>query len=342
MCGTPRIPLLAAALVASGTAWADTPMSYMRTFGPAGDPVTRLNWGLTAISVAVTVIIGVRVLLAIFRKRLPMQRDEQGRLPLTRSRGGMIWIYVGIGITVLVLFATTIWNVLVLSAVSTPPQHPALTVEITAHQWWWEVKYDSDAPAQTILTANEIHIPVGKPVLFKLGSADVIHSFWIPRLGGKTDLIPGQTNQAWLQADKPGRYRGQCGEYCGAQHAHMALYVVAEDQADFDAWRARQIAPASSTPAGSAQVAAGRQVFVNHCGVCHTVRGIAAHGRLGPDLTHLMSRATIAAGLLENNRGNLQGWIADPQQLKPGSLMPRVILDPQELGDVAAYLETLK
>ena len=336
------IPLLVSGLAATGTAWAETPMSYMRTFGPAGDPVTRLNWGLTAISVAVTVIIGLLVLLAALRKRPPPQLDAQGRLPLGRGRGGMSWIYVGVAITVLVLLASTIWNVSVLSAVSAPPQQPAFTVEITAHQWWWEVTYPSDSPAQTMTTANEIHIPVGQPVLFKLKSADVIHSFWIPRLGGKTDLIPGRTNQTWLQADRAGRYRGQCAEYCGAQHAHMALYVVAEEPARFAAWRQRQLAAANPVESANAQVAHGSEVFVNHCGVCHTVRGIAAHGRLGPDLTHLMSRATIAAGLLDNNRGNLYGWIANPQGLKSGTRMPRVALSPQELQDVVAYLETLR
>lgn len=339
----PLLPLLlASALAASTTARAETPMSYMHTFGPAGDPVTQLNWGLTAISVAVTVIIGALVLLAALRKRPPPQLDAQGRLPLGRGRGGMSWIYVGIAVTVLVLFGTTIWNVLVLSAVSKPPQQPALTVEVTAHQWWWEVSYPSDSPSQTVTTANEIHIPVGEPVLFKLKSADVIHSFWIPKLGGKTDLIPGRINRAWLQADQAGRYRGQCGEYCGAQHAHMALYVVAEAPERFAAWRDAQLAAARSAASAHDLAAHGSEVFVQHCGVCHTVRGIEAHGRLGPDLTHLMSRATIAAGQLDNNRGNLYGWIAGPQRLKPGTRMPRVLLDPQELRDVVAYLETLK
>ena len=336
------ILLLVSGFATAGTAWAGTPMSYMRTFGPAGDPVTRLNWGLTAISVAVTVIIGLLVLLAALRKRPPPQLDAQGRLPLDRGRGGMSWIYIGVAITVLVLFVSTIWNVRVLSAVSAPAQQPALTVEVTAHQWWWEVTYPSDSPSQTVTTANEIHIPVGQPVLFKLKSADVIHSFWIPRLGGKTDLIPGRINQAWLQADQAGRYRGQCAEYCGAQHAHMALYVVAEEAARFAAWREGQLAAAKAAEPANAQAAQGSEVFVNHCGVCHTVRGIAAHGRLGPDLTHLMGRATIAAGQLANNRGNLYGWIANPQGLKSGARMPRVALSPQELQDVVAYLETLK
>lgn len=335
-----RLPLFILLTFASFHTRADTPMSYMQTFGPAGDPVTRLNWGLTAISCAVCVIIGLLVLLAIFRKRPPAPLDDQGRLPLGRGGNGLSWIYIGVGVSTVVLFAVGIWNAVTLAAVAEPGQKPAFTVEITAHQWWWEARYLGGDPTQIFVTANEIHIPVGQPVLFKLASSDVIHSFWIPRLGGKTDVIPGQVGQTWLQADKPGIYRGQCGEYCGPQHAHMALYVVAQTPQEFAAWRADQLSGAALPAAGQAQ--RGQDTFMLRCGVCHTVRGTMAQGRLGPDLTHLMSRGMIASGLLDNNAGTLHGWIANPQALKPGTRMPRVLLQPEELHDVVAYLETLK
>lgn len=331
-----------AVLAFAPAAWADTPMSYLHTFGPAGDPVTRLNWGLTAISVLVCVIVGVLLLAGIFRKRPPLQPDDAGRLPLGRNIGGLRWIYIGTALTVLVLLGSTVWNTLTLAAVSAPQEKPGLTVKVTAHQWWWEVEYQDNAPSRIVVTANEIHIPVGKPVFFQLHSADVIHSFWVPRLGGKTDLIPGQVNKTWLQADHPGVYRGQCTEYCGAQHAHMALYVVAQEPAAFDAWREAQLQPAAGVPEDNDQAARGSREFANHCGVCHAVHGTDAFGNLGPDLTHLMSRKTIAAGLLDNTMSNLQAWVADPQALKPGTLMPRVELSGTELQDVVAYLETLK
>lgn len=323
-------------LIVATQAGADAPMSYMQTYGPAADPVTRLNWGLSAISVAVTAIVALLVLIAIFHKRPPISRDEQGRLPVLTTTGGLRWIVIGVSISTAVLLACAIWTAVTLSAVASPATKPPLEIQITAHQWWWEVTYLGTSQSQVITTANEIHIPVGRPVRFKLVSDNVIHSFWIPQLGGKTDVIPGQTNYAWLQADKQGTYRGQCGEYCGAQHAHMALYVVADPPAQFDAWRQAQLKPALESPSE------GQDIFLARCAACHTVRGTPAGGTVGPDLTHLMSRGTLASGLLANNIGNLHGWIANPQALKPGALMPRIALDPQELHSVVAYLETLR
>lgn len=340
-----RLALLIAALACMGatSAHAATPMSYMQTFGPAGDPVTVLNWGLLAISIAVTVLIGCLVLWASLRKRPPLQNDESGRPPIGPARGGMSWIYFGVGISTLVLFASAVWTIMTLSAVAAPSGRPMMTIDITAHQWWWEVRYSGANPTQNFVTANEIHIPVGQPVRLKLDSADVIHSFWIPKLAGKTDVIPGQTNYAWLQADRAGDYRGQCGEYCGAQHAHMAMHVIADAPNEFEAWRQQQLA--ASTPPQAPAALHGMQVFADNCSVCHTVRGAPiapAHGILGPDLTHLMSRNMIASGTLPNNIGYLSGWVADPQALKPGSRMPSVGLAPQDLHAVVDYLETLK
>ncbi|WDR02206.1 c-type cytochrome [Devosia algicola] len=183
-----------------------------------------------------------------------------------------------------------------------------------------------------------LHIPVGVPVHFNLTSPDVIHSFWVPALGGKTDVVPGRVNQMWLMADKPGVYRGQCSEYCGSEHAQMGLYVIAEPRADFDAWRAAQQARAL-TPTAPDE---GFVQFNVHCGKCHNVRGTMAQGDKGPDLTHLMSRSTIAAGMLDNNIGNLSGWIAHPQGIKPDALMPDIALSGPELQSILSYLKTLK
>jgi cytochrome c oxidase subunit 2 len=189
-------------------------------------------------------------------------------------------------------------------------------------------------------TATEIHIPVGVQVLVRLHGADVIHSFWVPQLSGKTDAIPGQTNTSWIEADKPGRYLGQCTEFCGAQHAHMQFEVVAEPQEDFDRWISgqRQPAAAPSTP----DQTRGLSLVEYRCGLCHRVRGTQAGAVSAPDLTHLMTRRTLAGGTLVNNPGNLAGWVQNPQNIKPDSLMPNQFLSAQQLSDALAYLETLK
>jgi cytochrome c oxidase subunit 2 len=230
--------------------------------------------------------------------------------------------------------------VVTLAAVSQPPAKPAFTIEVTGHQWWWQVRYLSDEPARIFTTANEIHVPVGKPVAVKLASSDVIHSFWVPALTGKTDLIPGQTNVTWIEAKEPGVYRGQCTEYCGVQHAHMGLLVVASPPREFDAWWDGQLAGAASALTETTEH--GEAAFVGRCGICHTVRGTPAGGIVGPDLSHFMTRTTIAAGTLPNNTGDLAGWIADPQHIKPGSRMPQPEVTPGELQQIVSYLHTLK
>ncbi|HEX4027287.1 MAG TPA: c-type cytochrome, partial [Rhizomicrobium sp.] len=187
-------------------------------------------------------------------------------------------------------------------------------------------------------TANEIHIPVGRPVRLRLIGSDVIHSFWVPQLAGKMDAIPGQTNETWIEADRPGTYRGQCTEYCGLEHARMGFLVVAQSPAEFQAWWSHQV-DAPAPPQGVAL--AGQEDFQTHCAGCHAVRGTDAAGALGPDLSHLMQRTTIASGVLPNDGPTLARWISDPQSLKPGSLMPAPELSGQELADVHAYLKTL-
>jgi cytochrome c oxidase subunit 2 len=314
-------------------------MGYLETFGPRADPVTQLAWGLTALSVAVVIIVTLLVLAGVLARRQRASEDLRA-LPVGGGGDGMRWIYVGLALTMVALVASLVWTVAVAAAVNSPASKPALTLQVVGHQWWWEVVYDPDQPGRTFVTANEIHIPVGRPVAVKLVGADVIHSFWIPALTGKTDTIPGRTNLAWLQADRPGIYRGQCTEYCGEQHAHMALYVVADPPAAFEAWRAAQARPAAAPQAPDAQ--RGAAVFQARCSACHAVRGTEAGGLAGPDLTHLMSRRTIAAGTLPNNLASLSGWIANPQALKPGARMPATWLSGPQLADLRAYLETLR
>ena len=341
--------ILVAVQDASGRALAG-PMSYLRTFGPRADPATALTWGLIILSLAVVAIITVLVVVGAVVRRRRGTVEALTELPVSRGASGRAWFYVGMPLTIVALVGALIWTVEVLAAIDSPPVKPRLTIEVTGHQWWWEVRYLSPEPSQAFVTANEIHIPTGEPVLVKLIGADVIHSFWIPTLTGKTDTVPGQTNVAWLQTARPGVYQGQCAEYCGVQHAHMGVEVVAQPPAAFEAWRLGQLRPA---PVPSDVLAlAGREVFVAHCGACHTVQGVdtqtntaralAAGGVLGPDLTHLMARSNLAAETVPNTVGGLSGWIGNPQALKPGARMPTTYLSGPELSAVVHYLETLR
>ena len=215
-----------------------------------------------------------------------------------------------------------------------------LKIEVTAHRWWWEARYQDPDPSRTFSTANELTIPVGRPVEFTLRSDDVIHSFWVPNLGGKKDLIPGRTATLRLQADKAGTYRGQCAEFCGVQHAKMALVVTASEE--YDKWAESQ--RASAPDPNSDEEKRGRELFVNGtCAMCHAIQGTAANGRRAPDLTHFASRQTLAAGAVPNTRGYLAGWIIDPHSIKPGVNMPaHSTLSPSDLQALLAYLGTLK
>jgi cytochrome c oxidase subunit 2 len=217
-----------------------------------------------------------------------------------------------------------------------------LRIEVIGEQFWWRVRYTGTDGQESFETANEIRIPIGRTIELNLTSRDVIHSFWVPNLGGKLDMLPGQVNSLQLRADEPGIYRGQCAEFCGAQHAQMALYAVVHTAEDFDHWLAGQRRPAvgSTIP----RIEQGKALFVGAgCGACHTIRGTAAAGTLGPDLTHIGSRYSIGAGILPNNIGTLAAWIASAQHLKPGNKMPSFnIFKGTELRSLALYLESLK
>ena len=328
------ILLLGALLAGCQSSPSEAP-SALEPQGYAATQIADLWWIMLGMGTVVYLIVIALFLVSLRRGR---RRESPMDNPLIgESRSGTRWILIGTGVTLailLVVFALTVNTQL---AVSMPVRANELTVRVTGHQWWWEIAY----PDQGITTANEIYIPVGQPVRLELYSEDVIHSFWVPELHGKMDLVPGQTNVFWIQADEPGEYWGLCAEYCGIQHAKMLFVVIAVPQEEFDAWAAQQAQPAQ-VPTDELALR-GQEVFLsNTCVNCHVISGTAATGRLGPDLTHLASRRTLGAGILPNNLGNLGGWVVDPQHIKPGNLMPASTLSGTDLQALLAYLQTLE
>lgn len=305
--------------------------------GPAAERLLELSWVLFAMGGAVLALVVVLLLYAVFRRRRPPLPPAAAA-----DRRATRWIVIGgVVFPAVVLSAFFPYVLRVQRETHQPPEDAVLTIEVRGYRWWWAVRYLSDDGQPAFETANEIRIPVGQPVRVRLASADVIHSFWVPRLQGKLDMIPGRVNETWIQADAPGVYRGQCAEYCGHQHAKMAFLVVAEPPDSFAAWYARQLRPAAEP--SDPRAARGRSVFLGSgCAACHTIRGTRAAGTLGPDLTHVGSRLTLAAATVANTPGHLGGWIADPQSIKPGSLMPATPLAPADLGALVHYLEMLE
>jgi cytochrome c oxidase subunit 2 len=307
---------------------------------PQAHLVATLWWWMLGVGGAIWLIVVATMLYVTVARRGRRGPDDLEHVPDETHRR-MERVVLGAGsLTVLVLAAFLVFDFSVGHALA---QHPrrALTIDITGHQWWWEAEYEDPDPSKRLTTANEIHVPTGEPVQFKLRSADVIHSFWAPNLNGKKDLIPGYLSTLWFEADTAGVYRGQCAEFCGLQHAKMAFYVVAEPRAKFQAWLAAG-AQSPPPPADSTQ-RYGQRVFLSSgCAVCHTIGGTAAQAFVGPPLTHVMSRATIAAGALANTRANLMAWITNPQAIKPGTRMPVVPLTGPQLAALVDYLETLK
>ncbi len=263
-----------------------------------------------------------------------------GAFSAPRRASEKLWI-VGGGIVfpVVVLAVLLVYAIHTGHALSGPPARAA-DIEVVGKRWWWEVRYSLGAGKAVL--ANELRVPVGKPVEIALSTTDVIHSFWVPALAGKVDMIPGRINRIVIEAREPGVYRGQCAEFCGAQHALMAFYVVAVPQDEYREWLGRQASPAAEP--GDPFVRQGRDVFLREgCAACHTIRGTGAAGARGPDLTHVGSRLSIAAGTLANGTGALAAWIADPQHVKPGNLMPATrTLPGEDLRALAAYLDALK
>ena len=308
--------------------------------GPQAAKIEHLWWVFFWVCAVVYVLLLAFFFAAIIRSQRNIAADASSDAD-TRFH---VPVSTATGLSALGLLGLLIASVAVGAATGKLGQHDPnqLEIEVTGHQWWWEVKYpDVLVPNQLIVDANEIHIPIHTKVLLRLDTRDVIHSLWIPNLHGKRDLIPGRVNKIWIQADKAGVFRGQCAEYCGLQHAHMALVVVAEKPEDFARWKSQMSsgAPIPRTP----QQARGQQVFLGApCANCHNILGTDASATLGPDLTHMRSRPTLAAGMLLNTRGNLAGWITNAPAIKPGTQMPPNQMSASELNDLLAYLDTLK
>ncbi|HZD73820.1 MAG TPA: cytochrome c oxidase subunit II [Actinomycetota bacterium] len=322
----PALLLIAAGLVlATGGCGGGSP-STLDPHGSSSSRVAGLWWLLFWISLAVFTLVVVLIAVAVARRR---------GADVVARRGGGAWMVVAGGVALPAVVLTAVWVVglRTMSALG-DTGHQDLTVRVIGHEWWWEVHYPGG-----VATANEIHVPVGQRVRFELSSADVIHSFWVPQLGPKTDLIPGMTNVTWFQARRAGTFRGQCAEYCGLQHANMAVLVTAEAPAAFDRWLSGQ-RQAVATPSDAVAARGLDTVVRNSCAACHTLRGTTAAGKVGPDLTHLGSRQTLGAGVLANNPGNLGGWIIDSQSIKPGNHMPPQQLTPEQLQAVIRYFET--
>ncbi|MBW3594798.1 MAG: cytochrome c oxidase subunit II [Actinobacteria bacterium] len=301
--------------------------SILDPAGPGARLIESLWWPMLWISTAVFVIVCVFLLRAMARGR----RDGYESLDRREPRWGEPFIAIaGVFIPALILAGVYVYSLRQMDVLSDIGDDASYEIEVVARNWWWEARYPNGA-----VTANEIHIPAGEPVRLKLTAADVIHSFWVPELQAKTDHVPGHDNYMWIEADEPGRYRGQCAEFCGLQHANMIFYVVADAPDVFDEWVANEAADADAvgTP--------GEQLFLDaSCAGCHTVRGTTADGDLGPDLTHLATRETIA-GVVANSRENLRAFSADPHTFKPGVSMPPTELSPDELDAVVDYLMEL-
>jgi cytochrome c oxidase subunit 2 len=316
------------------------PLQYLlHAAGPASAPTYRLGWALIGLVCAVMIIIAVLLVGALVRRREPRAPGAEHKLP--SDSGGIDWLVIGTSISSIALFGALVYAMVTLDSVASPAREPALTIHVTSYDWWWKVEYpDAADPSRGFVTANEIHIPVGVPVRIELDSADVIHTFWAPRLAGKTEMIPGQTNEQWIEADAPGIYRGQCSQFCGAQHAHMAFEVVAQPQAEFDAWQDAQRRGAQ--PVTTPDARAGQHLFAERCAGCHSVRGTPAAGMQAPDLTHLASRRLIAAGQMTNTPEHRLDWVEHAQRVKPDSLMPSIALSASDAAALSAYLSTLQ
>ena len=303
------------------------------TASPEATRITNLHWLLLGVTGAVSFAVIAALAIALTRRRRAETRVGERR----RTRA----VAAAAVFSTLVLLGLLTASVLAGRAVATPVGPGALRIQIVGHQWWWEVSYPAEPPSDIVITANEIHVPVGRPVLLELSSTDVIHSFWVPNLNGKKDLIPGRPTRHLLRPERTGVFEGRCAEFCGYQHAHMGFVLIAEEPDRFEAWLAsqRRYAAEPSDTAGHH----GREVLLSSaCVVCHTIRGIGAFGHKAPDLTHLASRRMIASATLPNTAGHLTGWIVDSQHIKPGNHMPPNLLPAADLLDLVAYLRSLQ
>ena len=340
-----RVPRHAMAAVLPLLIGACSYQNYQSDFGAAATQSSQfltLFWIFLGVCLFMYALVIAFLVASILRRSRATDANvvETGRHhqshPLMRSTLIGWAALIGTGLTVL-----AIASFLADRSMAEAATGEKLSVTVTGNQWWWDIRYNSDTASKTLRTANELHLPVGVPVRIQLASNDVIHSFWVPSLAGKQDLIPGRETGISLVPKKTGIFRGQCAEFCGTQHAHMALVVVVEPYADFIKWWDHQLQPAPA-PTNPLTLAGYNYVTSGPCSACHNIGGTPATGQVAPDLTHLASRKSLAAGTLPMGRGNLYGWVEDPQSLKPGNKMPTIGLEPQQLHAVVAYLETLK
>jgi cytochrome c oxidase subunit II len=328
------VPITALCVACSGR------MPVLDPGGPQAGRIATYWWITFWLSAVILAGVLAFLLSTLARRRVVAMPASSAQDPRVERR-----LAVGVGASV-ALTALTLVVLLVTSIATGRALHDfggtdPLTIEVTGYQWWWDVEYWDPVPSQRVRTANEIHIPVGRPVLVKTRSLDVIHSFWVPGLHGKKDNIPGHGSSLVVQADRAGTFGGRCAEFCGVQHAHMQLLVIAEPPDAFQAWLQAQRAAAAVPTDPFARH--GFDVFMSGpCALCHTVLGTPAGGRRGPDLTHLASRRTLAAGTLPNTPGNLAGWIIDPQGVKPGAQMPANSVEADDLSALLAFLGGLK
>jgi cytochrome c oxidase subunit II len=313
--------------------------SVFAAAGPRARQIADLMLVFFGVSAVVYLAVTGVLVWVLLRRRRPSiaGRPGGGHSSETRAR---VAIAGGLAATILILIGLALADFFVQRSLSHRPED-ALRVLITGHQYWWEIEYDDPVPANRIRTANEFLIPVDRPVELVLTSRDVIHSFWLPSLSGKKDLIPGHTNTELVIAEKPGRYTGQCAEFCGLQHARMRLSVTAVSGEEFEKWKQQQLAPARAPATPTERK--GKEVFERaSCALCHTIQGSSAAATVGPDLTHLANRETLAAGTMPNRPTDLSAWILAPQRIKPGALMPATPLPPEDLAALTAYLASLE
>ncbi len=309
--------------------------SLLDGHGPEARRVSGVWWLMFVLAAVVYVVVAGFIFVGIRRGRRPAPEDGASEKKAPKD-DTFIWLG-GIVAPVIILAVLAVVTINTVEAVR-KPQNGELRIAVVGKRWWWDVTY----PDSGVRTANEIHIPVGRPIDIELTSDNVIHSFWVPQLAGKVDTIPGQSNHLRLTATEAGTYRGECAEYCGIEHAHMSLLVIAEPPVDFDRWLARRDGGAGLTPT-SDQAANGQLVFTREaCAGCHTVRGTQASATIGPDLSDFGSRQWIGSLTVANTPSNLARWITDPESIKPGTLMPPTALSAAEIAAVTAYLEGLK
>jgi cytochrome c oxidase subunit 2 len=332
---------LSSLLLMTWDAWAADSQDALMPLGPQAAHIHELWQVLLWACMVFGVLIVIALAFALWRApRSDETTPSEGTPGIGLQKLSQYVVTGAVVASIIGLLGLTVASVMTDRALAGLPEERAVNVKITSHNWWWEITYDDAQPSRTFTTANELHVPAGRPVVATLESDDVIHSFWVPNLHGKRDLIPGRTSKIKFRADSPGAYRGQCAEFCGYQHAHMALLVIAEPASAYEKWADRQRASANA-PADE-QKKHGESLFLSsRCAMCHSVQGTSANGKVAPDLTHVGSRRYIAAGTLLNGPAQLAAWISDPQRYKPGANMPATSFSSEDLQALVTYLQSL-